>query len=103
VRLKVDGNQKAISAAGGRPGGSQAVPVRPKRQSRPADALEISDQAKPNAGRPAVRIGVDKAENAGSTFDLVRARLQERIRNDFYANDEVLGVIAGKMLDLFGL
>jgi hypothetical protein len=38
-----------------------------------------------------------------ASLDEVRACLRERIRDGYYDNEEILGSIACRMLDLFGL
>jgi hypothetical protein len=100
--LKINGEHKVLSPKSADAGGSEPRPDKVRRGARPEDAVEISGSARgvDRLERPAQ----DAAANRmNATLSQVRARLQERIRTDFYNSEDILENIAGRMLDLFGL
>jgi hypothetical protein len=102
--LKINGSHNALPPVGSGSDRSGSGPVRARHDRTQDDALEISGRAEPTVDGHLKLVGLTKAgSETGSPLDQVRTKLQERIRNGFYADDEVLGAIAGTMLDLFGL
>jgi hypothetical protein len=100
--LMINGDRNVIPPVGGATGGPERAKVR--RDMRPGDAVEISDQAKAATQSNAGPSGPRAADSEmGATLNRVHTQLQERIRSGFYDSEEVLGSIANKMLDLFGL
>ena len=100
----INGDHNVIPPVGGKTGGPEREPAKVRRDARPDDAVEISGRAdmatRSSAGTP----GLSNADGEmGATLNQVRAQLQQRIGSGFYDSEEVLGSIASKMLDLFGL
>jgi len=102
--LKVSGDHNVIPPAGGKAGGPERGSAKVRREVRPDDAVEISAKAKAATQSYVGKPGLNDTESEMSAaLNQVRARLQERIRSGFYDSEEVLGSIANRMLDLFGL
>lgn len=100
----INGNHTVIPPVGGKTGDPERGPAKVRREARPDDAVEISAKAKAATQSHVDKPGLNDTENEmGATLNQVRAQLQERIRSGFYDREEVLGSIANRMLDLFGL
>ena len=101
--MMINGDHNVIPPVGKEAGALEQGLAKVRRGTRPDDAVEISGRTK--AGAHEIRQPVHNSSEGGmsDTLQQVRAQLQERIRNGFYDNEEVLGSIASKMLDLFGL
>jgi len=102
--LIINGDHNAIPPVGSKTGDPDRGPAKARRDTQPNDVVEISGRAnaatQSNTGKP----GPGGAySEMGATVNRVRTQLQERITSGFYDSEEVLGRIAGKMLDLFGL
>lgn len=101
--MKINGDHSVLPPVEGKGSGPERGPGKIRRDSRPGDAVEISGRAKVAAheiGRPDIEKAVGEMK---SSLNQLRALLQERTRNGFYDSDEVLGSVAEKILDLFGL
>ena len=99
--MRINGENNAITRGGRRAEGSEHGNSRVRGYTRRGDAVDISQRSDaPIPGR-----GARRAAETGmdATVGKVHARLQERIRSGFYDTDEVLGSIASRVLDLFGL
>ena len=99
--MRINGENNAITRGERSAGGAEHRNSRVRGDTRPGDAVDISRRSAastPGRGTPrAAEGGMD------ATVGKVHARLQERIRSGFYDTDEVLGSIASRVLDLFGL
>ena len=102
--MMINGDHNVIPPVGKETGAREQGPAKVRRGTRSDDAVEISGRAKAaaqsSAGKPGPN-GIDS--EMGATLNRVHTQLQERIRSGFYDSEEVLGSIANKMLDLFGL
>ena len=100
--MTIHGDRNVIHPAG-IAGSSPPGPAKAHRKTRPDDAVEISGEARAEAsGITPLHLKPTESEING-TLNQIRTELRERIRTGFYDSEQVLGAIAGKMLDLFGL
>ena len=99
----IDGDRNVIHPAGSGAGGTEQGPARAERKIRPEDAVEISGEARAGTHKIWQPDLKPTESEMSATLNQVRAVLRERIRSGFYDSEGVLGTIAGKMLDLFGL
>lgn len=99
--MRISGDNNAIPAVGQRAEDQEHVTPRVRGSARAGDTVEISGRSDAaGSGKGRRDIG-ETGMNA--TLNKVHARFQERIRSGFYDTDEVLGSIASRVLDLFGL
>ena len=102
--MRIQGDRNSMPAADRSEDAGRSPKPKGGAKARHQDIVEISDGARQLVAGPARRGG--RADLTGMPGDIsprIMAEVKERILGDFYANEEVLKEIAGRILDEWNL